>query len=100
MTEDEPIGIDRFSGPCVVCGDTVHGHRYVALGLFGVFDEQSVGVAFQPEEDVAEVDDWDEIVLDRVVHVACLPIYLDGVYLDLRHRQAEAADGAVDEADG
>jgi len=34
------------------------------------------------------------------VHVACLPIYLDGVYLDLRHRQAEAADGAVDEADG
>jgi hypothetical protein len=86
-------GDNRFDGPCVVCGESVKGRPYLALGMFGVFSERGDGLFFRPDGAPSEHAEWGDIPCGRAVHTTCVQNYVDGVLSDLAHERRSQAEG-------
>lgn len=92
MTDTE--GEDEvFDGPCVFCGQSVKGSRYVSLGLFFVGSEEGDGLFFTPDEECGECEEWGDFAITRVVHFECIGNYLEGLSLELAHKRRLNAEG-------
>lgn len=85
MTEDEEDHL--FDGPCVFCGQSVKGTRYVALGLFFVASEEGDGLFFTPDEECVDCAEWGDVSLTRVVHFECVENYLEGLSIETAHKR-------------
>ena len=93
--EPEDDGDALFDGPCAVCGETVKGTRYFALGLFAAIAEDSHGLHFEPDEPLSDFEEWDDVPLTtNCVHVLCMQNYHDGMMAEMAHRRrhGEAAE--------
>ena len=81
---------DLFDGPCSVCGESVKGRAYVALGLGAVFSDEGDGVFLTPEGEPDHYEDWTSVPIRRAVHVACFENYCDGMLAETAHRRRMA----------
>lgn len=88
MTEEpEDDDLQPYDGPCAVCGETVLGTRYLALGVFAAVSEEGDAMHFTPDEAPATYPRWTDVSMASCVHVECFGNYFDGVMVDLAARR-------------
>lgn len=88
MTDEPEDGGDQpYDGPCSVCGETVKGTNYMALGLFAAVSEEGDGLSFVPDEEVEDCESWRDVSLTNCVHALCLQNFFDGMMVDLADRR-------------
>lgn len=74
---------------CHVCTESVQGLPYLVLGMFGVFPGNgNSGLFFHPEIEPYLLDDWED-VYDRVLHVSCIPKYIEGLLVEIDYLQKQ-----------
>lgn len=82
-----------FRGDCVVCGETVAMRPYIAIGMafVGGGTEVGDGLFIKPDDELWQIDAWEEVQMTRAVHLCCAQTYFDGVYADLELRRRGVA---------
>lgn len=96
MADDDSDGDDipaiDCEAVCEFCGGSLEGGPFLALGVFAVVSEEGDGMFYQPDQDAADIHEWDELTLDRCLHITCVENYCAGVLADanVRRRQGEA----------